>query len=186
MPPLHLRLSGTNTSWDLGMCGYVPDGDIMINDTIHYLNGNSKNHTFNVLHSGLCIRYIYSFMRGTWNITFWLIPRYIQHYNHPDSKFHRSTWGPSGADRTQVRPMLAPWTLLCGHCLLWLKPVCLITVSWIRNVCWYKFCVVQGSYWIIDPRVSFSGGSSGLQDIGIPLWCPWELHQSKQNTSCKT
>ena len=24
------------------------------------------------------------------------------------------TWGPSGADRTQVGPMLAPWTLLCG------------------------------------------------------------------------
>ena len=24
------------------------------------------------------------------------------------------TWGPSGADRTQVGPMLAPWTLLSG------------------------------------------------------------------------
>ena len=24
------------------------------------------------------------------------------------------TWGPSGTDRTQVGPMLAPWTLLCG------------------------------------------------------------------------
>ena len=24
------------------------------------------------------------------------------------------TWGPSGADRTQVGPMLAPWTLQCG------------------------------------------------------------------------
>ena len=27
------------------------------------------------------------------------------------------TWGPSGADRTQVGPMLAPWTLLSGE--LW-------------------------------------------------------------------
>ena len=26
----------------------------------------------------------------------------------------RPTWGPSGADRTQVGPMLAPWTLLSG------------------------------------------------------------------------
>ena len=26
-----------------------------------------------------------------------------------------STWGPSGADRTQVGPMLAPWTLLSGQ-----------------------------------------------------------------------
>ena len=25
-----------------------------------------------------------------------------------------STWGPSGADRTQMGPMLAPWTLLSG------------------------------------------------------------------------
>ena len=32
----------------------------------------------------------------------------------PDSKVHGPTWGPSGADRTQVGPMLAPWTLLSG------------------------------------------------------------------------
>ena len=32
----------------------------------------------------------------------------------PDSKIMRPTWGPSGADRTQVGPMLAPWTLLYG------------------------------------------------------------------------
>ena len=28
------------------------------------------------------------------------------------------SWGPSGADRTQVGPMLAPWTLLSGIVLL--------------------------------------------------------------------
>ena len=28
--------------------------------------------------------------------------------------FMRPTWGPSGADRTQVGPMLAPWTLISG------------------------------------------------------------------------
>ena len=28
--------------------------------------------------------------------------------------FMRPTWGPSGADRTQVGPMLAPWTLQSG------------------------------------------------------------------------
>ena len=27
----------------------------------------------------------------------------------------KPTWGPSGADRTQVGPMLAPWSLLCGR-----------------------------------------------------------------------
>ena len=31
------------------------------------------------------------------------------------AKFMGPTWGPSGADRTQVGPMLAPWTLLSGN-----------------------------------------------------------------------
>ena len=32
----------------------------------------------------------------------------------PIARFMGATWGPSGADRTQVGPMLAPWTLLSG------------------------------------------------------------------------
>ena len=31
------------------------------------------------------------------------------------ARFMGSTWGPSGADRTQVGPMLAPWTFLSGN-----------------------------------------------------------------------
>ena len=31
------------------------------------------------------------------------------------ARFMGPTWGPSGADRTQVGPMLAPWTLLSGY-----------------------------------------------------------------------
>ena len=30
------------------------------------------------------------------------------------TRFMGNTWGPSGAERTQVGPMLAPWTLLSG------------------------------------------------------------------------
>ena len=33
------------------------------------------------------------------------------------ARFMRPTWGPSGANRTQVGPMLAPWTLLYGNLL---------------------------------------------------------------------
>ena len=33
------------------------------------------------------------------------------------ARFMWPTWGPSGADRTQVGPMLAPWTLLSGQCV---------------------------------------------------------------------
>ena len=32
------------------------------------------------------------------------------------ARFMGPTWDPSGADRTQVGPMLAPWTLLSGNC----------------------------------------------------------------------
>ena len=38
--------------------------------------------------------------------------------NIPDSKVHLAKWGPSGADRTQAGPMLAPWTLLSGMSLI--------------------------------------------------------------------
>ena len=36
------------------------------------------------------------------------------------ARFMGPTWGPSGADRTQVGPMLAPWTLLSGNLFAWL------------------------------------------------------------------
>ena len=37
------------------------------------------------------------------------------------ARYMEPTWGPSGADRTQVGPRLAPWTLLFGNSLslLW-------------------------------------------------------------------
>ena len=34
------------------------------------------------------------------------------------ARFMRPTWGPPGAYRTQVGPMMAPWTLLSGWLLL--------------------------------------------------------------------
>ena len=44
------------------------------------------------------------------------------------ARFMGPTWGPSGADRTQVGPMLAPWTLLSGKCSLAIyspvRPLC--------------------------------------------------------------
>ena len=35
-------------------------------------------------------------------------------FNDPDSKVYGARMGASGADRTQVGPMLAPWTMLSG------------------------------------------------------------------------
>ena len=37
-------------------------------------------------------------------------------YTYTDDKVHGPTWDPPGADRTQVGPMLAIWTLLYGYC----------------------------------------------------------------------
>ena len=34
------------------------------------------------------------------------------------ARFMGTTWGPSGADRAQVGPMLAPWALLSGVLLV--------------------------------------------------------------------
>ena len=44
-----------------------------------------------------------------WSLVLTLIARFIG-----------PIWGPSGADRTQVGPMLAPWTLLSGKPLIYL------------------------------------------------------------------
>ena len=63
-----------------------------------------------------------------------LLPFSLRSNNKPDSKwlpnpyessliarFVGPTWGPSGADRTQVGPMLAPWTFRSGlsYLILW-------------------------------------------------------------------
>ena len=46
------------------------------------------------------------------------MPSYVlienKRHNYPDSKIHGAYMGPPGADRTQVGPMLAPWSLLSG------------------------------------------------------------------------
>ena len=34
----------------------------------------------------------------------------------PDSKVYGANMGPAWADRTQIGPMMAPWTLLSGTC----------------------------------------------------------------------
>ena len=44
------------------------------------------------------------------------------------ARFVRPTWGPSGADRTQVSPMLVPWTLLSGY------------VHFLSNYSWLPCC----------------------------------------------
>ena len=51
--------------------------------------------------------------KHSWRICFKLVWSVM---TNQITRFMGSTWGPSGADRTQVGPMLAPWTLLSGKC----------------------------------------------------------------------
>ena len=57
----------------------------------------------------------------------------------------QGSWGPSGADRTQVGPMLAPWTLLSGLLLLKSLPhgiqglvYCVWSIALLLMTCWRK------------------------------------------------
>ena len=53
------------------------------------------------------------------NFTNVFIPEGVQSTLGPlIARFMGPTWGPSGADRTQVGPMLAPWTFLSGSALV--------------------------------------------------------------------
>ena len=54
-----------------------------------------------------------------WHFIWWPFPIQV-HLDHACKhtlieRFMGPTWDPSGADRTQVAPMLAPWTLLSGY-----------------------------------------------------------------------
>ena len=57
------------------------------------------------------------------------------------ARFMGSTWGSPGADRTQVGPMLAPWTLFSGQWLVifsfWIN---LYYPSYLYHIfCWHKY-----------------------------------------------
>ena len=52
------------------------------------------------------------------------------------TRFMGPAWGPSGADRTQVGPMLAPWTLLSGMVSIWTAYSRRMGSRCKRNICW--------------------------------------------------
>ena len=56
------------------------------------------------------------------------------------ARFMEPTWGPSGADRTQVGPMLVPWTLLSG----WLD----IFQRWHMEMS-LTLTLISGNWWLI-------------------------------------
>ena len=80
------------------------------------------------------------------------------------------TWGPSGADRTQVGLMLAPWTLLSGthFCMKWMKTVWYVVIqSHHQNLYSLNKSHLTG-IWI--PITKLRRSDDGLMSImGIPV-----------------
>ena len=69
------------------------------------------------------------------------------------ARFMGPSWGPSGADKTQVDPMLAPWTLLsgtalegklCSHLLKCLRQ-CWVNSRWIGDFSQFSFLYIRVS-----------------------------------------
>ena len=72
--------------------------------------------------------FLHVFVSMMYNGTHYL--HFLGYQRCPDSKVHGPTWGPPGADRTLVGPILAPWTLLSGCTLFQIKGF--------RKVCFYQ------------------------------------------------
>ena len=80
--------------------------------------------------------------------------------------FMGPTWSPPGADRTQVGPMLAPWTLLSGM-LHWVQ-YCIIRDKRV-NGCHYPQC---NSTWLTlkqDLCVRLRVGATLTQTTPVPM-----------------
>ena len=68
-------------------------------------SGKNLLYTFGTSRSACC------------NILYATIMIHMEHLRTLIARFMGPTWGPSGADRTQMGPMLSPWTLLSGRLL---------------------------------------------------------------------
>ena len=85
------------------------------------------------------------------------------------ARFMGPTWGPSGADRTQVGPILSPWILQSGTTTMWR---CRKTCSqWERSFRWKLLC-----YWLKaliritdDPIYWRMYASSGIRELNFRL-----------------
>ena len=68
------------------------------------------------------------------------------------ARFMGSTWGPSGADRSQVGPKLAPWTLLFGILSFHAFPNVIQSVEKISMIFPSVFkLLIKKSYFNVDP-----------------------------------
>ena len=79
----------------------------------------------------------------------------------PDSKVHGANMGPSGDDRTQMGPMLAPWTLLSGlihvksYISLYIKPEKPLTYELVNMGALKRSQILKGDPWNSTHKISY-------------------------------
>ena len=93
------------------------------------------------------------------------------------ASFMGSTWGPSGADRTQVGSMLAPWTLLSGTSLCMIRlHVCFRVASLALGqpyYWWILFRWMKGIWHIIHKYKTILSVSKHKWLCKIKSRCSW-------------
>ena len=97
--------------------------------------------------------------------------RWIALFFHrtPDNKIHGAHMGPSGADSTQVGPMLAPWTLLSGTFKSKFNNY--VIIQWRYHK---VFCSLMHKFSKGGVGISLDWIMIGLGEVMSPAkWCPY-------------
>ena len=92
----------------------TPENVVVIRRQEHSEKGVTDRQTDRRTDGQTDIRTERGVLRAAWSQLKIYILIYSGQWYNPDSKVNGAHMGPSGADRTQVGPMLAPWTLLSG------------------------------------------------------------------------
>ena len=96
------------------------------------------------------------------------------------ARFMGPTWGPSGGDRTQVGPMLAPWTLLSGSSLVGVNYQLSRNCAMEWMVCLQRIsyrCLFVDAYTVSSPRLAYNNNYSkcNLKDVYDTAATPFVL-----------
>ena len=90
------------------------------------------------------------------------------------ARFIAPTWGPPGADRTQVGPMLAPWTLLSGVVYFLVSQNLLLNKRFILPVLWGDMTRMwHNSDSLIKYVLNFVLQCWVLVTLWILIWSMW-------------
>ena len=85
------------------------------------------------------------------------------------ARYMGPTWGPSGADKTQVGPTLAPWTLLSGPRCHVLYPVLTVETYHAHQLVWTYKHVCLGKFYRICLRFCVRQSNS-TKNIAPSIW----------------